>query len=233
MRLFIGLSLLVIFSLTAVRADTFETQANGQKAPVNFLPAQGEGQHGGILIVGSGAPWDHSELLPKLGGHFAKLGWSVALLDASQQIDKPTWVESLPEILSTLRQKNNKRTILLYYGSQMHFLLEYFSKPQSKQVNGLILLSAFDQFEAKDSVLLLQKLPFPVLDVVAQFDYGTILEQAAVRKKNNQSKSYRQVRFPGAVHDYYHTRRMLSYHLHSWMLNLQPTEIAGPPVVLD
>ena len=187
MRLFIALVLLVIFSLTEVRADTFGTpQANGQKAPVIFLPAQGEAQHGGILIVGSGAPWDHSELLPKLGEHFARLGWSVALLDASQQIDKPTWVESLPEILSTLRQKNNKRTILLYYGSQMHLILEYFSKPQSKQVNGLILLSAFDQLEAKDSILLLQKLPFPVLDVVGQFDYGTILEQAAVRKKNDK-----------------------------------------------
>lgn len=232
MRLLLGFCLLVVLTIADAKPESLEIQAGGQKISLPYWPAQGKQPHGGILIVEGGAPWDGSRVLYKLAPKLAKLGWSVALLNANQQTDKAAWIMLLPDVLSNLRQKSNTRTVLLHYGAQLHTLVDYFAKPQSKQVNGLILLSAFEQMDSKDLLALLQKVPFPVFDIIGQFDYVTVLEQAAVRKKNNQNKRYFQLLFPGAAHDYSYTQKMLTAYMHGWMLKLKPTEVAPPPVAI-
>ncbi|KTC85923.1 DUF3530 family protein [Legionella drozanskii] len=231
MRLFIGICLLVILTISEGKAENLEIQANGQKISLAYWPAQTKKQYGGILIVKEEPFGEGFTISTNLAKRFAKLGWSVAILDA-QQKDRMAWIGQLPDALSNLRQKTNKRIVLLYYGSQLQVLLGYFSKLQAKQVNGLILLSAFSEPMAKDEPELLKKIAFPVLDIMGQFDYTPVLNQIAARRKTNQNPQYRVIQLPGATHDYLYNRRMLVAYLHGWMKHLRRTERAKPPVTL-
>ncbi|ARG96843.1 alpha/beta hydrolase [Legionella micdadei] len=233
MKLLIRMCILVIFIITESKAENLEIQVNGLKISLTYWSAQNKKAHGGILIIKGDPFWEGFALSPNLAKRFAKLGWSVAILDTNQQQDKLTWIDVLPEALSNLRQKNNQRIVVLYYGAQLKSLLGYFSKLQSKQVNGLILLSAFDESSSNETLDMLKKIPFPVFDVVGQFDYSTVLRQATLRRENNHSNQYIALQFPGATHDYLYTRNMLVGYLHGWMKHLRPVTRSKPPVLLN
>lgn len=229
------LCLLALFSVHEACADTLEIQASGQKINLVYWAAQSKVQYGGLLIVAGGGPQDGIRVLKRLCRRLSKSGWSVALLNATQSQDKANWTAQLPEALSALRQKNISNLVLLHYGAQLEPLLDYFSKLQ--QVNGLILLSAFDLKSPKESAALLEKISFPVFDLIGQFDYGTVRRQASLRRKTADSNNYLQVKLPGAAHDYAYTDAMLAAYLHGWMKHLTPKKslntlpVSGPPTL--
>ncbi|CDZ76943.1 hypothetical protein BN59_01222 [Legionella massiliensis] len=235
MRFFLGLCLLAVFSVHEVCAETLEIQASGQKTKLTYWAAQSKIQYGGLLIVAGGEPQDGIRVLKKLCRRLSKSGWSVAFLNAYQLGDKANWTAQLPEALSALRQKNISNLVLLHYGAQLGPLLDYFSKLQ--QINGLILLSAFDLKSPTESAASLEKIAFPVFDMVGQFDYDTVSRQAALRRKTVHSNNYLQYKLPGAAHDYAYTDAMLAAYLHGWMRHLAPKKTpdnlsaGGPPTL--
>lgn len=233
MQLLLGFCLLFLLNFSEVKAADLEIVVKDQKIALPYWPYKNKTQLGGVLIVHGGQSDDGLILVDKLGKQLAKFGWSVALLNIKTQAAAVPWIEQLPEALSALRQKDNDRIVLLHYGSELQVLMGYFAKLQSKQVNGLILLSAFDQSKDKDSSELLQKLSFPLLDIIGQFDYETVLKQAAVRQQNNQNKEYLYVQLPGGSHDYSYIEKLLLAYLHGWMKKLHSSIPAKPPIILD
>ncbi|MDI9819105.1 MULTISPECIES: DUF3530 family protein [unclassified Legionella] len=231
MQLFLGFCLLFFLNFAEVKAASLDILVKGQKVALPYWPSKGGKQRGGVVIVNGEQSVAGSKLPEYLGEELAKLGWSVALLSTSQQVIP--WTEQLPEVLSTLRQKNNKRMAMIHYGSELSGSVGYFSKLQSKQLNGMILLSAFDLPENEDTADLMKKISFPLLDITGQFDYTPVLEQAAARKQNVENKKYSYQQLSGADHDYLYKEKMLAITIHGWMQKLGSINRAKAPVVLD
>lgn len=233
MQLLLGLCLLFFLNFSVAKAADLEIQVKGQKIMLPYWPATGRQLQGGLVMVQGELANEGFLLLNNLAIQFAKLGWAVLLINSAGQQGSTSWIEQLPEALSALRQKENKRLVLLHYGDQLQLSVDYFNKLQSKQVNGLILLSAFDQPVKEDLPKLLRKITFPVVDLTGQFDYQLVLEQAATRHDSMQNKSYITTQIPGADHNYCFARQLLVAYLHGWMKKLQFASPAKPPIVLD
>lgn len=233
MRLLLAFILQFSLGLALATPSGLELQINGKKTSIPFWTAQGAQSHGAILLV-QGGPFSDGGyiLLSSLAELFAKKGWSVAIFAAGQQGDKTPWIDNLPEAMASLRKKGGDRLVLLHYGDQLKPLIDYFNKPQSKRVNGLALLSAFQLVQDKDSDVAIEKIPFPLVDIIGQFDYATVIEQAARREQNKPKQSYIQREIPGANHDYDHQQILVVAYLHAWMMKLKSNSAATPPIVL-
>ncbi|MFC3909165.1 alpha/beta hydrolase [Legionella dresdenensis] len=239
MPLVLLLLLFITWQGTALAEQTLEIQVKQQKIALPYWKAEHKAL-GGVLIIQGGEPAHGSIFLRSLAGFLAKLEWSVLLLN-TQQTGTP-WIEQLPEGLSILRQQKIKRIVVVHYGAQAQQTLEYFNKLQAKQVNGLILLSAYDIPLPKEQMMISDKLRFPVFDIAGQFDYPEVLlqmkarvhqqaEQAVENANPEQTvKSYQSLIFPGAGHDYAYTRRMLAAYLGGWMSKLTEEKLAQAPV---
>ncbi|WP_051555111.1 hypothetical protein [Legionella fairfieldensis] len=231
------LAIILFFLSNIASSATLDIEVDGKKINLPYWSPQGHHDYGSVLMI-SGSPKDGSTLLMTLANQLAKLGWSVVLLNGTQQAGKNLWVEQLPGILSALRQKNNgkknsKRIILLHYGEQLQSLLAYFTQHPSRELCGLIFLSAFTQPEIKDSTNSLPKLPFPIFDITAQFDYESVLAQSTNRSESNPNKKYRQLNLPCATHDYTYSQNLLLHYMHGWMKKLPISSREKPSATPD
>ena len=198
------------------------------KLPYWSAPGQPEG---GVLIVYGDAPVYGLQDVEVLAKKLAQVGWSTALIQAENGSKDNKWVEQIPQALAALRLKDNNRLVVLHYGDKLHEMLNYFSKPQSKQVTGFIFLSAYDRTSQKDMPDLLVKLSFPKFDINGQFDYESVLKQAKSRRLAcAQDKHYQAVVLPGARHQYWFTANLLIAYLQGWMLKLPNNQPAKPPI---
>lgn len=241
MRLLIMLFGCIILLIAEAQADGLEIEVKGKKQFLPYWEAQYKTSYGALLIISGSGAKDGLILMTRLGKRLSRLGWSVVLLSINESQDQSGWTTQLPVVLSALRQRNNNNLVVLHYGAKLYSLLDYFAKLQ--QINGLILLSAFEEEKPKDTSGLIADIRFPVFDLVGQFDYGRVIEQAKVRFKVKPNKKYSQIKFPGAAHDYCYTRKILAAYIHGWMKNLAPREtlnglsvdstkrFAGPPVL--
>lgn len=209
-------------------ADTLELKVD--QGPVNvpfFLPKKD--LYGAVIIVRGGDQSHWSEMLANIAKILADSGWSVLLLNCNEGTSVP-WINALPEAISVLRQKKNKRIVMIHYGDQVGLTIDYFNKPQAKMINGLILVSAFDS--KQENLEKITGLRVPVFDVVGQFDYDTVLNQRRDREMQFRETNYQAVNMPGAHHDYAYSHRFLAAFVHGWMvklpvLNIQPTPPAS------
>jgi len=226
------LILILVFTLSwssvSCAVASLEIQVKQQKIMVPYWKGV-RTPHGGVLIIQGGDPVYGEIFLKSLASYLADSGWSVILLNTQFQASTP-WVDQLPEGLSLLRKQKNNRIIVIHYGNELQTTLGYFTKQQSKQVNGLILLSAFDLPIPKETIILSEKIRFPVYDIVGQFDYQDVLLQMQARKEQSTAKQYITMKFPGAQHDYAYTRRLLANFLSGWMLHIQAASPAKPPI---
>jgi len=211
-----------------VMADVLEIKVNQDSISLPYWPAS-NAQYGAVLIVRGGTDivqW------PVLLTHFAEQlsynGWSVVLLNCNQDNTIP-WIKLVPETISTLRGNKNKRIVLLHYGDQLNQSLEYFSKPQSKMINGLVMVSAYDDQANTDTP---PKLRFPLFDIAGQFDYDDVLSQMHLREKEFKH-NYLAVEMPGAHHDYQYSQKMLLAFIHGWMTKLPEVEPQKPPILVS
>lgn len=185
--------------------------------------------YGAVLIVRGGEQPQWSVLLAKFAKQLAHYGWSVVLLNCTQDNSVP-WIEQLPKAISTLRQDKNSRIVLVHYGDQLNQSLEYFSKPQSKMVNGLVMISAYDD----QSVLApLPKLRFPLFDIAGQFDFDRVLRQMNQREKEFKQQHYVSLEMPGARHDYEYSQKLLLSFVHGWMSKLPANVIESSPILVS
>ncbi|WED43655.1 alpha/beta hydrolase [Legionella cardiaca] len=233
MRLFLGLFLLFFLNFAEVKAASLDILVKQQKIALPYLLFKGKKQRGGVVIVNGEQSSEGTKLVDNLSHALAQYGWSVAVLNTSLQINTAPWVEQLPEALSALRKKNNSRMIVIHYGSQLVGSVSYFSKLQAKQVNGMIFISAFDLPENKETPSLIEKIPFPLFDITAQFDYGPVLDQAAVRRIQIKSSRYLYRQLPGAYHDYSYNKKILVANIHGWMKKLRSVNPMKAPIQLN
>lgn len=232
MRLLLGCVLLMILQLACAAGKTLEIDVNQQKVALPYWTPLKKTK-GGVLVIYGDKPIYGNILAKDLGQQLADLGWTVLVIDAQNGKEEDKWVEQIPEALAALRKNDNNRLIVIHYGEKLFISLDYFSKPQSKQVNGLVLLSAYDDPVKKESIELLSKLSFPTYDITGQFDYEEVNNQAQSRREaNSQEEDYRILLIPGARHQYLYAINMLATYLHGWMLKLPVNEPAKPPIIL-
>ncbi len=219
--------LIAIFLITCVNSLAAELTIKVGQEPIK-LPywSATEPSHGGIVLVRGGQPPLWSESLASLSQLLAKSGWSVVLLNASPEVTVP-WIKQLPEAITALRQAKNKRIIMLHYGEELNQTLDYFSKPQGKTINGLVLLSAYDE---KASTTAPENLRFSFFDIVSQFDYEQAISAASERKELFKQSNYLFMEIPGADHEYTYNQDLLVSFLTGWMLKLPEAVINAPPM---
>ncbi|HAU1296896.1 TPA: alpha/beta hydrolase [Legionella pneumophila] len=185
--------------------------------------------YGAVIIVRGGETAQWSLLLEQFAKGLFQNGWSVVLLNCTKN-NSILWINQLPEVISTLRQNDNKRIVLVHYGDQLNLSLEYFSKLQSKMINGLVMLSAYDLNKN------LQKAPrlrFPLFDIVGQFDYDMVKQQRKSREERFKENSYLAIDIPGAPHDYQYSQQLLLAFVHGWMAKLPEFEPQPPPILVS
>lgn len=221
--------LLVFFLIiSSVLAANIEIKVKQARISLPYWPAQ-EDRYGAVLIVRGGEQPQWSMLLAHFAEQLAQYGWSVVLLNCTKDGSIP-WVEQVPKVISNLRQDNNKRIILVHYGDQLNQSLEYFSKPQSKMVNGLVMLSAYDGKNTLDKP---PRLRFPLFDIAGQFDFDQVLNQMTLRGKEFKQHNYLSLEMPGAHHDYEYSQKLLLAFVHGWMSKLPEVEIQSPPILVS
>jgi len=228
-------------------ADDLAIEVDKKKASLPYWPAKLNSSiktpHGGVLFVNEGDQPQWSMLLAHLAKKLADYGWDVALLNVNTA-DSISWLLELPEAMSVLRQNKNKRIVLIHYGNKLNSSLDYFGKPQSKMVNGLIMLSAYDNLlksadkPADETATKSIDKPidkpvsfrFPLLDITGQFDYDMVKSQASQRANELKQNKYRALRLPGAQHDYEYSHQLLISYLHGWMSKLPESSPQAPPI---
>lgn len=219
--------LLFFLLISGTWSDTLEIKINQGTVDLPYWPAQKAG-YGAVLLVKGGEQEQGSPILAHLARQLANNGWSVALLNTTKSTIP--WVDQLPEAISVLRQDNNKRIVLVHYGDEVNLSLDYFAKPQSKMINGLVLLSAYNGQNEEDKPF---NLRFPLFDIAGQFDYDTVLDQMGQREREFKKQKYMALELPGAHHDYEYSQRILVAYVHGWMMRLPEIEIHPPPIPLS
>lgn len=220
MRLLTSFFLLCLLTNAWTAPSTLDIKANGQKVSLPYWPALHKPK-GSILIIfgdslvyGLKSPQELARLL-------AQQGWSAAIINTHPSDDKNNWVTQIPDTMLALKRKDNNRQIILHYGAKLSVTLAYFAKPQSKKANGLVLVSAYDKPIQKDLPDLLKKIKYPVFDVVGQFDYDDVLEQAKIRRDSmGNGNTYKFLVVPGARHQYWFATKSLVDYLHGWMMDV-------------
>ena len=223
-------TVLVFFLIISnATADVLEIKVDQHLISLPYWQAN-KAHYGGVIIVRGG---EDVAQLPLLLTHFAEQlsrnGWSVVLLNCNNDTAIP-WVKQIPETISVLREDKNKRIVLVHYGDQLNQSLEYFSKPQAKMINGLVMLSAYDEQSNLDRP---PSLRFPLFDIAGQFDYGTVLNQMGQREKEFKRHNYLAVEMPGAHHDYQYSQEMLLAFIHGWMTRLPEIETQPRPILVS
>lgn len=212
-------------AMPLVFAGELAIKHDGKTINVPYWPASEKQPHYGAVILAHGGAAEWSELLAHIAARLGRIGWSAVLLNCDAD-NSDTWVEQIPGVISTLRQNKNYRIVLIHYGEQLQPTIDYFTKPQAKMINGLILLSAFN--EPQESTI--PALRFPLFDITGQFDYDKVANQAAERKQQLQQRSYTLVEIPGAAHDYEYSRNLLVSFIHGWMVKIPEARPVPKPI---
>lgn len=225
MRKIIGIGLLLFLMQSIAFAEKLDITVNQAKISLPYWKANTT-QYGAVLIVKGGPPqW--STLLAQFAKRLKHTGWSVALLNCNPGNATP-WVDQIPEAISALRQDKNNRIVLVHYGDQLNQSLAYFSKPQAKMINGLIMLSAYDDQSNLDPK---QSVRFPLYDIAGQFDYDNVLRQMKNRTRVFKQPEYKAIEMPGAQHDYEYSQAMVLSFMHGWMSKLPEIKPQPAPIL--
>lgn len=206
-------------------AETLEIKVDGKRINVPCWVAQKE-QLGAVVLVHGGVHTQPSALLDYLASRLAENGWFVAALNDDKSTSLP-WMKQLPEVIVTLRQQKIMRIVVLHYGKQLQQTLAYFSKPQAPEVEGLILLSAYNLKHSTDKKL---KLDMPIFDIIGQFDDELVKHDLAIRQKTfgNNKEKYLAIEIPGVEKEYKYSRPLLFSFIHGWMMNLPEFQPRSP-----
>lgn len=222
------ISLLFFLIASSVFAEKLEIQVEQKKVILPYWPSM-HMSYGAVVIVRGGEYGQGTLLLEHLAKRLSQNGWSVALVNCTKNNSVP-WINQLPEVISALRQNHNKRIVLVHYGDQLNISLEYFSKPQSKMINGLVMLSAYD---VKKNLKKIPLLRFPLFDIAGQFDYDMVLQQRKMREEEFKAQKYLAIDMPGAHHDYQYSQQLLLAFVHGWMAKLPEFETQPPPILVS
>ncbi|QLZ67861.1 alpha/beta hydrolase [Legionella sp. PC1000] len=218
--------LIFFFVCSTLFADTLVIKVDGKNIDLPYWSPKKE-KYGAVLLVNGGSQAHSSLLLDNLANELAQSGWQVVLLNNDSSITVP-WIKQFPEVVAALRKQKNIRVVMVHYGEQLKQTFEYLGKPPVPQIEGLILLSAYNTPPTADKKL---ELNMPVFDIVGQFDYDLIKQEMAARKKEfaKNKNNYLAIEIPGAHHDYEYSRQLLFSFIHGWMVKLPMLQPKSPP----
>ena len=239
MKYIIRIALVFCFIISTAFADDLEIKLSGKSIKLPFWPAI-KNPHGAIVLVHGGPQAQWSMLLANLAKILSKQGWSTVLVNCNTDNSEP-WAKELPEVVNTLRQQKNNRIVVLHYGEQLKQTMDLFGQSQKTNIEGLVLLSAYDApDQAADKSESTKKdtdkkteLTLPLLDFAGQFDYDSVLRQMTARENTYPQKQYIAVTVPGAHHDYQYSRQFVSAFIQGWMSKLAEFKPVPPPVLVS
>lgn len=225
MMLFLRILTFFLFCSALGFAADLEIKVDQKSIKLPYWP-NSKLQYGGVIIINGTTPTQWSDALSHLAELLAQNGWSTVLLNVNPEVKVP-WIKQVPEAIGALRKDKNKRIVLIHYGQQLNITLDYFSKPQAKGINGLVLLSATDDkpITAKPS-----SFRFPLFDIDGQFDYEDVQSQMKARSTTFESATYLSLEIPGANNQYDYTQELLVSFLTGWMLKIPESSVAAPPL---
>ncbi|HRD70830.1 MAG TPA: alpha/beta hydrolase [Legionella sp.] len=203
-------------------ADSLKIDVEQASINLPYWPAK-KAHYGAVLMINGEST--SSTLLNQLANQLSRIGWSVVAINMDQQAAIP-WIAQIPEVIRTLRQDHNKRIVMIHYGEHLNQTLEYFNKPQSKMINGLVMLSAF----AQTDTFVDYNIRFPLLDILGQFDYEFIHDQRNLRARDFRRYRYSSIEMPGANHDYEYSKKLLFAYIHGWMSKLPEFKPQRAPI---
>ena len=250
MKFIMAIAIAIVFNAPHAFSGSLEIKVEQKPIQMPYWPAK-EPHYGGVIIVQGGEPAAWSEFLDSLAQLLATNGWSTALINTDPTVTA-SWISQLPEAIGAVRQDKNKRIVLIHYGEQLQQTIDYFNKPQGKMINGLIMLSAYNDpnsiateapkkekevdakkdkepAKKKDNTSDTPTFHFPVLDIDGQFDYDMVQSQFAERKKQFSPPDYLSVQMPGANHQYEHAKQFLVAFMSGWMLKIPETATEKAP----
>lgn len=222
------LSIFLIFAIcipVSFAAD-LEIKVSQKSIKLPYWPAKDPSDGGVIIVQGAEHP-EWSDFLADFASLLARGGWSTVLLNCSSSDGSTPWAAQLPEAIGQLRQAKNKRIVLIHYGLQLNTSLDYFSKPQAKMINGLVLLSAYDE---KAIATTPYNVRFPILDVIGQFDYEQAKNQSVNRQSQVSGTGYLLVTIPGADHEYNYAQQLSVAFISGWMDKLPEEVTESAPI---
>jgi hypothetical protein len=225
MNLFIAMLISFLSCWTMGFCAELEIKIDQKSIKVPYWVASGE-PYGGVVLVNGGDPAQWSDTLTHIAELLSKNGWSTVLLNSNPEISVP-WLKQVPEAISAVRKDKNKRIVLIHYGEQLNMTLDYFSKPQGKGINGLILLSATDD---KPTTVKPTSFRFPIFDIDGQFDYDEVKRQLSERSTVFKSPNYLSLEIPGADHEYSYAADILVSFMSGWMLKIPESTVSAPPI---
>ncbi len=220
LRIVLAFTLLV----STAFAEQLEIKPNGKSIKLPYWSALKD-PHGAVILINGNAKPQWSQLLERLAKQMSANKWSAVLLNCSQDQSEP-WVKQLPEVVNTLRQQKVNRIIVVHYGAQLQQTLGAVNKAANVKIEGLIFLSAYDMSKADDKK---PELSMPLLDVIGQFDYASVVNQVKLREKEFAQDQYLVIKIPGAHHDYQYSEQLLLSFIYGWMQKLAGLQ---PPPVL-
>lgn len=227
MNQFIRTIIVFILFIPCLFAETLEIKLKQSKINIPTWSAKHDA-YGAIIIIRGDKQAQWSIFLERLSKLFAQYGWNVALLNCSQEIKEP-WIDQLPEVIKALKQKNH-RIVLIHYGDELKQTMDYITKSKTSDLNGLVLLSAFDSDKPADKPPTTNT---PIYDVVAQFDYSVVLQQQSARDQAFRTLKYHVLEVPGAHHDYQYSSQFVLSFLHGWMTKLAFDMPEDPDLLLS
>ncbi|MCC5791570.1 MAG: hypothetical protein JJT82_03045 [Legionellaceae bacterium] len=186
---------------------------------------------GGVLVSYAESAPNGFYFSQKVARQLETMGWVVDVLSLNRLSDEE-WQSHLAEKMAVMRQKVGTKLAVIMYGEECDRLLEYFTQPQAKQVGGLVFISAVngERFFSNSTTDI--RLRFPLLDIVAQFDYKQVLSDQKKRQKLVRS-AYQSYTVSGADHYYQYQLPVLVNVVHLWLEDLPSTKIHRAPVNPD
>ncbi len=220
--------LIFFFVFSAAFAENLQIKVDGKSVDLPYWPAEKE-KYGAVLLVNGGAQAQSTLLLDNLANELAQNGWQVVLLNNYNKVSVP-WIKQFPEVITSLRNKKSMRIVVVHYGEQLKQTFDYLGKPSVPEIEGLVLLSAYD---IPPSTNKKPELNMPVFDIVGQFDYDMTKQEMAARKKElgQHKNKYLAIEIPGAHHDYEYSRQLLFSFIHGWMVKLPKLRPKSPPMM--
>ena len=213
--------------------EAVQLQAGGTAFMGIFTEAS-DGPTGRALILahGIGAHPDWPDIINPLRSDLPDHGWSTLSIqmpilanDATLKDYAPLFDEVAPRIdaaIGFLRDQGNQTVVLIGHSLGAGMAASYLSGNGQQGIQGFIAigLSATAADEKMNSVLALEKIRIPVLDLYGSRDLATVLRSVKARKKaalKAGNSNYRQLEIEGADHFFVGMEDTLNSRIYGWL----------------
>jgi pimeloyl-ACP methyl ester carboxylesterase len=216
-----------------VVGDSIQLEAGGTAFMGIFTEAaDGPTGRAAILAHGMGAHPDWPDIINPLRSDLPDHGWSTLSIqmpvlanDAALKDYDPLFDEVAPRIEAAvryLREQSNQTIVLIGHSLGASMAASYLSNQGQQEIQGFIAigLSATAVNDKMNSILALEKIRVPVLDLYGSRDQAGVLRsvkarQKAARKAGNSN--YQQLEIEGADHFFVGSEDMLNRRVYGWL----------------